>query len=51
MTRKEIVKMLKTEKEIVALTPQAQAVFASIGLELAYKGVYPLAKITNGWSK
>jgi hypothetical protein len=48
-TRKELEKLLRTEKEIVVLTPQAQAVMAEIGLDMALRGKLITAKLVKGW--
>jgi hypothetical protein len=49
MTQKEAIKMLKKEKEIVALEPQSYALFLSLGLALLHQGVFPIAKVSKGF--
>ena len=48
MTRKEAIKLMKSEKEIVALNEGAYLLFLSLGLELLYKG-FTVAKVTKGF--
>lgn len=49
MTQKEAIKMMKKEKEIVALDMQSYTLFLSIGLYLLEHGVYPVAKVVKGF--
>jgi len=49
MTEKEAIKLLKKEKEVVALEPQSYALFLSLGLALLHKGVFPIAKVVKGY--
>lgn len=49
MTQKEAIKMLKKEKEIVALELQSYALFLSLGLALLHQGVFPIAKVSKGF--
>lgn len=52
MTKREAVKMLKMEKEIVSLNAEAHAIFAVLALELLYKGQEVKAKLVAGsWKK
>jgi len=49
MKQKEAIKMLKSEKEIVALDFKSYALFLALGLALLHKGVYPIAKVKKGF--
>lgn len=49
MTKRQIIKMLRTEETIVCLNPQAQAIFASVGLEMALSGKLVKAQLVKGW--
>lgn len=49
MDQKTAVKLLKSEKEIVALDAQSYALFLALGLALLHQGVYPIAKVTAGF--
>lgn len=49
MTIKEAKKLLKTEKEIVALDHTAYVMFLSLGMYLLHHGAWPVAKITKGF--
>ena len=49
MKEKDAIKMLKKEKEIIALNEGAYTMFLALGLALLYNGTNPIAKITKGY--
>lgn len=51
LTKRKAMKMLREDKEIICLDAQSQAVFASVGLEMALKGQLVKAKLVNAWNK
>lgn len=48
MSRREAVKLLKTEKEIITLDRDSHILFASLGIEMAFKGQEVKAKLVAG---
>ncbi len=52
MTKKEVKKMLRTEKEIVSLDATSHGLFAAVALEMLYSGQNVKAKLVAGpWRK
>lgn len=49
MTRREAIKLLKSQTEVIALDGASYVMLLSLGLELAYRGAHPLAKIVKGF--
>jgi hypothetical protein len=49
MTRLEAIRLMKTEKEIIALNPPAYLMFLVLGMELLGSGVANVAKVTKGY--
>lgn len=49
MTRKDAIKLMKTQREVIAINEGAYLLFLALGLSLLYKGVYPIAKVTKGY--
>lgn len=47
--KREAVKLLKSEKEIIALDRGALILYSLIGLELLHKGVSPVARVVKGF--
>jgi hypothetical protein len=47
--KRKAIKMLKSEKEVIALNQGAFIVYNLVGLELLHKGVSPIAKIVKGF--
>jgi hypothetical protein len=49
MTRKQAIKLLKSEKKIVALDSASYVMFLQLGLFLLYNGSDKVAKIEKGF--
>jgi hypothetical protein len=49
LSQSQMIKLLKSEDQIIALDPASYGTFLELGLALLDRGVYPVAKVIKGY--